>query len=272
MTQKNKNSFLNNKSKAQHVLELTLVMPLLIICFCFVFQMMVETYAKYKFSYAFTNAARQLLKNRPIYDSLDAMGLDAGSGENVGEYDYVGVLSDHLLSEVGNIPFTDIQIIPIEGEQTIYLIGAYQLVEQMIFGQTGSEYFYFFVPVNKVYTRPLVLNYSENDVSSYFDFYFSTFSKRYYEQAGEEAAAEDAAQEEGDGSTTEGDGTTTEGGDGSGETTEGDGSTTEGSDEGGSTTEGDGGTTTEGGDSGLGGAAVVGGGGTSDGGTSGGAI
>ena len=162
MTQKNKNSFLNNKSKAQHVLELTLVMPLLIICFCFVFQMMVETYAKYKFSYAFTNAARQLLKNRPIYDSLDAMGLDAGSGENVGEYDYVGVLSDHLLSEVGNIPFTDIQIIPIEGEQRIYLIGAYQLVEQMIFGQTGSEYFYFFVPVNKVYTRLLVLYYSDN--------------------------------------------------------------------------------------------------------------
>ena len=121
MTQKNKNSFLNNQSKAQHVLELTLVMPLLIICFCFVFQMMVETYAKYKFSYAFTNAARQLLKNRPIYDSLDAMGLDAGSGENVGEYDYVSVLSDHLLSEVGNIPFTDIQLFRLKANKQFIL-------------------------------------------------------------------------------------------------------------------------------------------------------
>ena len=241
MRQKNNNSFLNKKSKAQHVLELALIMPLLIICFCFVFQMMVETYAKYKFSYAFTNATRQLLRNRPVYNSLEEMGITAGEGEELGQYDYIAILKDYLLAEVGNIPFTDIQVSPIESASgnTIYLIGAYQLVEEMIFGQTGSEYFYYFVPINKVYTEPLVLNYSENDVKSYFDFYYSTFSERFYEQAGEQAAQEDAAaaaeEETGDGTNTGDSGTDT------GSTTEGDTSSGSGTDSGtdtGSTTDG----------------------------------
>lgn len=265
MRQKNNNSFLNKKSKAQHVLELALIMPLLIICFCFVFQMMVETYAKYKFSYAFTNATRQLLRNRPVYNSLEelnndmntvpAEGADADAGGNnqselQRQQAYaMSRIKDFLTSEVIGANKSDgdkrffssvkLDLIESKSGNMIYIVGAYQLVNQTLFGQSGSEYFYYFVPINKVYTEPLVLNYSENDVKSYFDFYYSTFSERFYEQAGEQAAQEDAAaaaeEETGDGTNTGDSGTDT------GSTTEGDTSSGSGTDSGtdtGSTTDG----------------------------------
>lgn len=224
----------NKKSKAQHVVELAMMMPLFIILFSYTFQLMVETYSKYKFSYIFTNSVRNVINSPEIYKDI----------ANVADYDINKAVQEELENEItktgSKIPFTSVLVEIINSDETTFFKGAYQLVaDRIFFGQTGREYFYFTIPVNKTYTLPIVLNKTTHDVESYFNFYFKYYSEKYFE-------AEDTTE---GGGTEGGDGTEggTEGG-GGGDGTEGG---TEGGDggDGGSTEGGDGGST-EGGDSG----------------------
>lgn len=219
---------INKKSQAQHVVELAMMMPLFIILFSYTFQLMVETYSKYRFSYIFTNSVRNVINHPVIYKDI----------ANISDYRIENNVYDELKSELvkngvnkntSEIPFTDIFVDIVNSDETVFFKGAYQLLsDKIFFGQTGKEYFYFTIPVNKIYTEPIVLNKTTHDVESYFNFYFKYYSDKYFE-------ADDSS-----GGTTEGDGTeegteggdTTEGGDG----TEGEGSdggdTSTGEDEG----------------------------------------
>ena len=202
------NSFLkikfliNKKSKAQHVVELAMMMPLFIILFSYTFQLMVETYSKYRFSYIFTNSVRNVINNPVIYDNLT----------NAADYNIEKLVQTELdreLSKSGKIPFTNVLVEAINSNETTFFRGAYQLVaDRIFFGQTGKEYFYFTIPINKTYTPPIVLNKTTFDVESYFNFYFKYYSEKYFE-------ADDTSS----GGT--GSGETTEGGGEGGETTEG---------------------------------------------------
>lgn len=191
---------INKKSKAQHVVELAMMMPLFIILFSYTFQLMVETYSKYKFSYIFTNSVRNVINSPVIYQNI----------ANVADYNITNIIQDKLRNEItqngtNKIPFTDVYVEAVNSDETIFFRGAYQLkADSLFFGQTGTEYFYFTIPVNRTYTAPIVLNKTTHDVESYFNFYFKYYSEKYYE-------ADDGSE-----GTTEGDGTEggTEGGDG----------------------------------------------------------
>lgn len=215
----------NKKSKAQHVVELAMMMPLFIILFSYTFQLMVETYSKYKFSYIFTNSVRNVINSPEVYKDI----------ANVANYDINKIVQEELENEItktgSKIPFTSVLVEIINSDETTFFKGAYQLVaDRIFFGQTGREYFYFTIPVNKTYTLPIVLNKTTFDVESYFNFYFKYYSEKYFE-------AEDTTEGGGtEGGTEGGEGTEggTEGGDGTeGGTEGGDSGTTEGGDGGG---------------------------------------
>lgn len=216
----------NKKSKAQHVVELAMMMPLFIILFSYTFQLMVETYSKYKFSYIFTNSVRNVINSQVIYQNI----------ANVADYNITNIIQDKLRNEItqngtNKIPFTDVYVEAVNSDETIFFRGAYQLkADSLFFGQTGTEYFYFTIPVNRTYTAPIVLNKTTHDVESYFNFYFKYYSEKYFE-------AEDTTEGGGtEGGTEGGEGTEggTEGGDGTeGGTEGGDSGTTEGGDGGG---------------------------------------
>ena len=247
-----RNFSINKKSKAQHVVELAMMMPLFIILFSYTFQLMVETYSKYRFSYIFTNSVRNVINNPVLYNDV----------ANISDYNVQNLIQTELENEItrsgSRIPFTDVLVYVAESDETDFIRGAYQLVtDKIFFGQTGKEYFYFTIPVNKTYTTPIVLNKTTHDVESYFNFYFKYYSEKYYE------AESDAAEggETTDGSETE-TGEATEGGE-----TEG-GETTDG----GETEGGDGGGAEEGMSASLeDGSGAESGGGGSDGGGAGGA-
>lgn len=193
-----RNFSINKKSKAQHVVELAMMMPLFIILFSYTFQLMVETYSKYRFSYIFTNSVRNVINNPVLYNNV----------ANISDYNIQSLIQTELENEItrsgSRIPFTDVLVYVAESDETDFIRGAYQLVtDKIFFGQTGKEYFYFTIPVNKTYTTPIVLNKTTHDVESYFNFYFKYYSEKYYE------AESDAAE---GGETT--DGSETEGGDG----------------------------------------------------------
>lgn len=195
-----RNFSINKKSKAQHVVELAMMMPLFIILFSYTFQLMVETYSKYRFSYIFTNSVRNVINNPVLYNNV----------ANISDYNVQNLIQTELENEItrsgSRIPFTDVLVYVAESDETDFIRGAYQLVtDKIFFGQTGKEYFYFTIPVNKTYTTPIVLNKTTHDVESYFNFYFKYYSEKYYE------AESDAAE---GGETT--DGGETEGGDGGG--------------------------------------------------------
>jgi len=173
---KKNNNFLLKKSKAQHVVELALIMPFFIICFSFMFQLMVETFSKYKFSYVFTDSVRNVINNPEIFDSV----------ANAADYDIASLVQTKLLDEIteqgSRIPFDDVTVEKINSDETTFLRGGYQLVsERLFFGETGKEYFYFTIPVNFSYVSPLILNKTTHDVESFFNFYFKYYSTKYTE-------------------------------------------------------------------------------------------
>lgn len=177
---------IGKKSKAQHVVELALMLPIFIICFSFTFQLMVETFSKYKFSYIFTNSVRNTINNPVIYESVPD------------EYSITEIVQSELASELtldtNRIPFTDVYIETVESDETTFFRGAYQLAtEKLFFGETGKEYFYFTIPVNYTYTSPIVLNKTTNNVESYFNFYFKYYSTKYYET--DETESEDSGDD-----------------------------------------------------------------------------
>ncbi len=171
-----KNNFLNKKSKGQHILELALMMPFFIIIFGYAFQIMVETYAKYKFSYIFTNAVRVIIQKQPIYKNISE-----AAGYSVREKTEEIVKA--AFESGADSPFVNVEVGTISTDKTVYLIGAFQYITKMLFfGDSGKEYFYFIVPVNKTFTTPLVLNNSQSDINSYFSKYYSMYGPRRVEE------------------------------------------------------------------------------------------
>ena len=194
---------INKKSKAQHVVELAMMMPFFIILFSYTFQLMVETYSKYRFSYIFTNSVRNVINNPEIYQDI----------ANISDYNIQNTIQNELDYQItksnSRVPFTDVLVYVAESNETAFVRGAYRLLaESIFFGQTGREYFYFTIPINKTYIEPIVLNKTTFDVESYFNFYFKYYSDKYFE-------ADDTTSSGGNvegGETTDG----TDGGDESG--------------------------------------------------------
>lgn len=175
-----KNNFFNKKSKGQHIVELALMMPFFIIAFSYAFQIMVETYAKYKFSYIFTNAIRVAIDNQPVFKRKN----DAASYNIREEIEN----SVKRVFETGNSSFTDVQVGTISTPKTFYIMGAFQYRTRMLFlGEGGKEYFYFTVPINSAFVKPLVLDYSKSDIDDYFDKYYSLTGRKYTEDTPNEA-------------------------------------------------------------------------------------
>lgn len=176
----------DKKSKAQHVVELALMLPIFIICFSFTFQLMVETFSKYKFSYIFTNSVRNTINNPEIFN-------DIADIENFSITDIVqNELEDELMLDTNRIPFTNVTVETVISDETVFFQGVYQLeTVRLFFSEAGNEYFYFTIPVNAAYTSPIVLNRTEDDIETYFDSYFQFFADKF-DAAGENTDIENS--------------------------------------------------------------------------------
>jgi len=163
---------------AQQIVELALVLPFFIITFSFVFQLMVETYSKYRFSYIFTNAVaraielqqKQLIEH-PYTTLDDTLGFDFK--HNV--WDITRVAMQRVPNS--GIQIADLQLDGINN----YLSGIYiNDVERIIFKDSGLEYFYFIVPVSRIYFQPMVLNIDNMLLEEFFtDWYFFELASFY---------------------------------------------------------------------------------------------
>ncbi|MCD8023981.1 MAG: hypothetical protein LUE64_00410 [Candidatus Gastranaerophilales bacterium] len=155
----------NRKKKAQHVVEFSLIIPFFIIIFTFVFQALVETYAKYKFSYVFSNAVRVSVNYQPVYSSK----------ERADDYDF-RTITENILSNAfttgSDNTYESVDVARITSEKTTYLIGTFKYVTKLIFG-TGGTYFYFTLPVSNAFVEPVILDNSSDEVDTYFDNYYT---------------------------------------------------------------------------------------------------
>lgn len=171
--------------KAQQIVELALVLPFFIICFSFVFQLMVETYAKYKFSYIFTNSVARAIEIQPVFTSkTDATGYNFRRDvENSTRAAALNVPHQGLEIDtfIFDTPLVDSADNKFKGGLNNYIAGVFITdVERLFFRSTGLEYFYFIIPINRIYFKPLILNITDENLNEYFnDWYYEVFKEVY---------------------------------------------------------------------------------------------
>lgn len=171
--------------KAQQIVELALMLPFFIICFSFVFQLMVETYAKFKFSYVFTNSVARAVEIQPVFTNrADAASFNFRRDvENSIRAAAIGI--PHQGLEIDSFifasPLVDSVNNRFKGGVNNYIAGIFITdVERIFFRSTGLEYFYFIIPINRIYFEPLILNISNENLSDFFDdWYYEVFKEVY---------------------------------------------------------------------------------------------
>ena len=156
---RNKNHLLNKRKKAQHIVELSIIMPLFIMVFSFVFPILVNTYSNFHFVYKFANCVSAEIGSVNYFNSI----------QDYNNYNFM----DNVKERLENVQGGDIFVSLIESKPSAYVIGNFRPERDFIylFGIVGKNYFSYIVPINLSYIYPPVLNLPFASVQTAFEAY-----------------------------------------------------------------------------------------------------
>ena len=151
------NNNIKHKKKAQHVVELALLMPLFIILFCFAFQIMVETFSQCRFAYVFANSVKSTINSEPVFENMDEFN------EYMEENRLIEDIQQTVTASIGagsGSVFETTNVSLLNTEIVSFFVGAFQYRSKTIFlnNSLANTYFFFNVPINTAYVEPMVLN------------------------------------------------------------------------------------------------------------------
>ena len=190
-------TFLNRKSKAQHIVEFAIMAPFFIIALAFIIPIITVNFQNFQFVYKFNNAINLVLPTLTIDNNPEAPYNEEERTYNFGEYrhyyldesgnykpvdfpsgesfsnDYEGLTERYqsyirhrirrVLSDYQGGDLIINVIDPTQNDKGTgslgYITGSYKPAReiQLLFGVVGKEYYSFVFPVNASYLRPVLL-------------------------------------------------------------------------------------------------------------------